>query len=71
MRWMSKLHAGGSAPRSAASETRFCEAKPIIETLRGSRLPTIEAVRKSVAALYRDQSMIEHLVEGIKKSRIA
>jgi adenylate cyclase len=47
---------------------RVAEADPIVATLRQSTAPSIEAVRRSVVRLYRDQQMIEHMLVGLRKA---
>jgi len=47
---------------------RGADAEPIVKALRRSRAPTIEAVRQSVAHLYRDETMVEHMLEGLRKA---
>jgi adenylate cyclase len=47
---------------------RQADAEPIVKALRRSTAPTIEAVHKSVAHLYRDETMVEHMLEGLRKA---
>ena len=44
------------------------EAEPIILILRESRTPSIQAIRNSVMHLYRDEQMIEHMLDGLRKA---
>jgi len=43
------------------------EAAAIVAALRRSNAPSIEAVRRSVSHLYRDEKMIEHMLAGLRK----
>lgn len=47
---------------------RTREAEAIILALRQSSTPSIEAIRKSVLHLYRDEQMIEHMLDGLRKA---
>jgi adenylate cyclase len=47
---------------------RTIEAEAIVLTIRQSPTPSIEAIRKSVVHLYRDEQMIEHMLDGLRKA---
>ena len=47
---------------------RAAEAEPIVAALRQSTARSIEEVRRSVAHLYRDEQMIEHMLDGLRKA---
>ena len=44
------------------------EAEAIVSAIRQSRTPSIEAIKKSVVHLYRDEQMVEHILEGLRKA---
>jgi adenylate cyclase len=47
---------------------RSAEAGSIITALRQSTAPSVEAVRQSVAHLYREPHMVEHMLDGLRKA---
>jgi adenylate cyclase len=47
---------------------RAAEAEAVVLTIRRSRAPSIDAIRKSVVHLYRDEQMIEHMLDGLRKA---
>jgi adenylate cyclase len=47
---------------------RAAEAAPSIAAIRHSSAPTLAAIRSSVAHLYRDPGMIEHMLDGLRKA---
>jgi len=47
------------------------DAAPLIAALRQSPAPSVETIRKSVAHLYRDPAMIEHMVDGLSRAGLA
>jgi adenylate cyclase len=56
------------AAASFAQLGRGNEALPFVNVIRQSSTPTIEAIRQSVSQLYRDPQMIEHMLDGLRKS---
>ena len=47
---------------------RKTEAEPVMLRISQSPTPSIEAIKKSVARLYRDEQMVEHLLDGLRKA---
>jgi len=47
---------------------RLADAAWIVAALRRSSVPSIEAIRTSVTRLYRQEQMIEHMLEGLRKA---
>jgi adenylate cyclase len=47
---------------------RRTEAEAVVLTIRQSRTPSIKAIKQSVLHLYRDEQMIEHMLDGLRKA---
>jgi adenylate cyclase len=66
------IHENLIAQRFAAASLgqlgRTADAEQIVAALRQSTAPSIEAVRRSVVVLYRDECMIEHMLAGLRKA---